>query len=162
MNLYYLRDFGYGQQNAYWYFLGRVFTLILIISTLQKLCCISGHWYTFRLFPVEIPYPYSHFFFRPYPYPYPYPNLQMIPSPYCFRTKYFKFRPYSVLIPSVLWVRKTESVRNPSPYSGVWSSDNLILENAEGASFPKGGSKMSTAIKSVISNSISKFEILEN
>ena len=69
MNLYYLRDFGYGQQNAYWYFLGRIFTLILIISTLQKLCCISGHWYTFRLFPVEIPYPYSHFFFQAVPVP---------------------------------------------------------------------------------------------
>ena len=59
------------------------------------------------------------FFFRPYPYPYPYPNFQMIPSPYCVRTMYFKFRPYSVLIPSVLWARKTESVRNPSPYFGV-------------------------------------------
>ena len=63
----------------------------------------------------------------PYPYPYPYPQLQMIPSPYLFRSHYFKFSPYSVLIPFPYLGTENGKCTDPSPYSGVCTPHRLFL-----------------------------------
>ena len=57
-----------------------------------KLSFSSEHWYTFRLFPVKIPYPYSKFFFQPVPVPVPVPPI----------SRWFRLRTFSVPIISNL------------------------------------------------------------
>ena len=116
-------------------------TIFLFVTFHNKIVCsiITYCFFLFRTASVEKPVPVLSFrnksalnsvFAQPFQkksfyVPYPYWICGIQNDPFRFRT-HFEIDPVPVTSPNPYLGAGTESLRNPYPYSGVWSPVNLI------------------------------------